>query len=133
MPIPGLGPIPAPGGGAPPPGMMRPPVPAPGATGPAMAPGPQVGATQDGMAKVQAAIKILMEALPTLPMGSEEQTAVMKATSDLTKHFGKMNDEKPAVAQQMGMMARQAQSNPNADMLAKLLPGTGDNSPAMAA
>ncbi len=132
MPIPGLGPIPQPGGA--PPAMLRPPVPAPGSTGAATAPGPQAGAAQDGMAKVHTALKILMEALPNLPMGSDEQTAVMKATADLTKHFGKMADGPQAGAQQAAGMARQGMTNPNEAMLAKLMPGAGgQQAPAMAA
>lgn len=127
MPIPGLGAIP-PGGGQPP-AMLRPPMPAPGGTGPAMAPGAQPGAAQDGMAKVHSALKMLMEALPHLPMGSDEQTVVMKATADLTKHFGKMADGPQAGAQQAAGMARQGMVNPNEAMLAKLMPGAGGGAP----
>ena len=72
---------------------------------------------------------MLMEALPHLPMGSDEQQVVMKVTADLTKHFGKMNDGPQAGAQQAAGMARQQMTNPNEAMLAKLMPGSGGAAP----
>jgi hypothetical protein len=116
--------------------MLRPHQDPPGATGPAMAPGGQAGATQDGMAKVRQALEILQKALPDIPMGSDVHTATMKAITELVKHVHPMNDDPQAKAQQAAQMARQSMTQPNEAMLAKLMPGAagaGGGAPAMAA
>lgn len=126
MPIPGM-PSPIPPQGQPP-AMMRP----PGATGAAMTPQPMAGAAQSGLAKITAAVKLLTEAMATLPIGGEEHKAVMKAISDLSKHVGETGDAGPAAGQQMSQMARQQQASPNAAILAKLMGGGGQGGPAPA-
>jgi hypothetical protein len=107
----------APGGGPPPP--------PPGGTGPAMAPGPQMGAAGQGLSQVKTALEMLQKALPGLPMGDPVHTAVLKAVSDLTKHVAAGADDQSDKIQQLVQAARGAQTNPQGAALAQMFPGGG--------
>lgn len=94
--------------GAPPGGAS--PVP-PGGTGPASIPSAMAGGAAKGSNLVRGALKMLFEALPLLPMGSEEQKAVMKAASDLSKSVGEVAGagDPAASVQQLAELARKTQ------------------------
>lgn len=58
---------------------------------PAAAHTPNLGATAGASVQIQNAIKLIEEALPALPIGSEAHKAVAGAISSLSKHFPAAN------------------------------------------
>ena len=120
--------MPMPGMGAPPAG--GPPPPPPGGTGPAMAPGPQMGAAGQGLSQVKTGLEMLQKALPGLPMGDPIHTAVLKAVAEISKHMSQGADDQGDKIQQLVQAARTAQSNPQGAALHNMFPGAGGGSPA---
>ena len=108
MPLPpALGGMPgSPPGGAPP-------VP-PGGTGPASIPSAMAGGAAKGANLLRSGLKMILEALPLLPVGSEEMQAAMKAASDLSKHVGQVAGagDPSGTIQQLAQAARSAQQQP---------------------
>jgi len=85
----------------------------PGGTGPATSPGGMAGNQAHGMDKVKTGLKMLMEALPTLPLGGELSNAVMKAANDIGKHLTEgMEGDPQAQVQMLAKMAQQAKAQP---------------------
>jgi len=66
--------------------------------GPLSAPTGSPGQSANALSKVREAIKILIEALPELPMGSEPWKATNAAIQNLGKHVSP-SDEVPGVQQ----------------------------------
>ena len=86
--------------------------PAPGGTGPASGLGGMAGNQQAGIQKVEIGLKALMEALPQLPLGSEIQSAIMKAAQDIGKHLPQAGGDPQAMIQNLAMMARNVKTEP---------------------
>jgi hypothetical protein len=86
----------------------------PGGTGAASIPGAMPGAAAKGANLLRGGLKMILEALPLLPMGSEEQQAAMKAASDLSKHVGHVAGagDPAATIQQLAAAARGAAQQP---------------------
>ena len=113
--------------GMPPGGALSP----PGGTGAASIPGAMAGGAAKGSNLVRGALKMLLEALPLLAMGSEEQQAVMKAASDLSKHVGSVAGagDPAATIQQLAQAARAAAQQPVPPALAGGAGGAGGPPP----
>lgn len=114
--------------GAPSPGPMPP----QGGTGPAMAPAPMAGAAAQGMAGVEAALKMLQQALPGLPMGSDLHKAVLKSVADIAKSMEPGQADPAAQMQQLIAAARAAQGAPpppQAGAMQSMFPSAGGPSP----
>jgi hypothetical protein len=148
-----LGPMPmppgVPGGGLPPggaPGAMPPGMQAPpGNLGPATIPQNNPGNILQAMQKLQAATKMITEALPQIPMGTELHGAVLKIAADLSKHIGEAHEnhqnqiqtllqaiQSSKNDQQMGMLNR-VSPPPNQPPAMPAPGGAGAPPPAMAA
>ncbi len=100
------------GGGMPP----HPPGP-PGGLGAAGAPGAMAGNHAAGLGKLQAGIKMLMESLPQLQIGSELSNAVMESVSKIGKHLGEggmSGGDHGDLLQNLAMMARDVKQQPGA-------------------
>jgi hypothetical protein len=109
--------------GMPPPGGGPP---SGGGTGPAAAPGPLQGSAVQGMTSLKLGLEALQKALPQLQMGSEVHSSVLKAISDIGKHFaggGAEQGDQSAGIQQLVEMMRNAKQQPN--MAAMMPPGGG--------
>lgn len=78
----------APPGGQPP-GMQAP----PGNVGPHTIPQSNPGNVMQAMQKVMLATKLIGEALPQIPLGSEGHTKLMKINVDLTKLVSESQDK----------------------------------------
>jgi hypothetical protein len=74
------------------------------------------------LAKVQSGLKMFEEALPLIPMGSEEHRAVLDAIKGVSKHLKKGEEnaqlEQAALVQQLKAAPNQAQQAAMARMLA---------------
>ena len=118
-----MSPTAAPGGMPP-----KPPGP-PGGLGAAAAPGGMPGNHGAGLGKVQAGIKMLMEALPQLQIGSELSNSVMDAVSKIGKHLGEGGmggGDQGNLLQNLAMMARDVKQQPGpANALQGLMGGGG--------
>jgi hypothetical protein len=123
-------------GAAMPPTGAAPPVPgqmpglAPGApsVGPLTQIQPKPGNVAGAAAKVKNAIAMLQEALPDLPIGSEEHTAVLDAAKALSRKFSQI-DVPPAAQQQARIEdVRRAQQG-----MSPALQRLGGGAPAMPA
>lgn len=117
----------APGAGGPPPGMMP-----GGAGGPAASPmttpQPQEGLSKAARVKVQTFIKGLQLTLPSFPIESDENKAVLSALKTLSTAFGKTEDTDrkliPAeVMQMLSSVGPGTQPPGPAAMGAKPMPG----------
>lgn len=103
----------------------------PGGTGAATVPGPMPGAAAAGMTGVKLGLEALQKALPTLPMGSDLHSSVLKAVSDISKHVGDagagQSGQDDALKQMLaGLAAQQAKgTNP----LAGMMPPGGGGAP----
>ena len=142
MSAPGL-PIP-PTPGAPPPGAMRPggaPPPGPGGgspmgapmggTGPVTAPRPMMGNAAQSLTLVHTGLEAFQKALSGLPMGSELQTAVMKAVIEINKRLDNQQGDKPSQLQALAGMSRDLSANPQAAAMQKMMapPGGAGGAP----
>jgi hypothetical protein len=78
------------------------------------------------MSKITAAIKMLEEALPLVPMGNELHTEILKSAQSLSKHM-KQGEESPALtsASIQNMLKSNAQSAPMNAMARMFQPGQG--------
>ena len=91
------------------------------------------------MSKVKMALEALQAALPSLPMGSELHTDVMKAVSSISKHLGDKGGGQGEGIQQLLEMLRNAKTQgppPQAGMLPggappPPMPGAGAPPPPM--
>lgn len=120
--------IPASGGIPPkPPGGLPSPLTqgAPG-LGPVSQPNANQGNIGQAMTKIGAAIKMLEEALPLVPMGNELHTEILNSAKALSKHL-KQGEENPALtsASIQNMLKSNAQSAPMAAMARMFQPGQG--------
>lgn len=98
-----------PGMGAPPPGGMPPGMQAPPANvGPHTIPQANPGNVMQAMQKLQAATKMITEAIPQIPMGTPLHAAILKVATDLTKHLGEAKSSSQEQIQQL-MQAIQQQ------------------------
>ena len=80
------------------------------------------GSAQQGMTTLKLAVEALMKALPSLPMGSDLQSAALKAVTELSKHMGENAGGGAAdQMQQLVQMARAARTNPSP--LMGMMPG----------
>lgn len=88
--------------------------PPPAGTGPVSGLGGMAGNQMAGMSKVEAGLKMLTEALPMLPLGSEVQAAIMKAVETIGKHLPQAGGggDPQALIQQLAMMSRNAKTEP---------------------
>jgi hypothetical protein len=104
-------------GGAPPPGMGAPgggPPAGPAHMGPISSPQPQAGNAAAGHQKLMIAMQALQDALPSLPMGSELHSKVLKVTQELTKELqATKEDPQLQIQSLMGMIKQLAQQAPN--------------------
>lgn len=108
-----------------PPGMM----PAKPNIGAATAPQPNAGNEAAGMNKVQSALKMLEQALPEIPMGSDLHHEILKITTQLSKKLQPGTGSDGLQMQEMLQFLRnQAQSAP---MRALARMGPQPNAPAM--
>ena len=97
--------MPSPGGG-PPPGMMAPPA----NVGPVTIPQGNPGNVMQAMQKLQAAYKIILEALPQIPLGTPLHQSVLKVADNLGKHMSQAKEEAQMTAQTL-MQALKSQRN----------------------
>lgn len=83
------------------------------------------------LAKVNSGLKMFEEALPMIPMGSEEHQALLDAIKTVSKHLKKGEEnaqlEQAAMVQQLKAAPNQAQQSAMARMLAM----QGGKPPAM--
>jgi hypothetical protein len=101
-------------GVAPPMGAKPPMGPPPGGTGPAAAPGGMAGNQMQGMTQVKIGLEALTKALPMLPLGSDIQSAIMKAVEQIGKHLpgAGQGGDPAAMIQMLALMGREAKANP---------------------
>lgn len=105
----------------PPPGGLPSPMTQPPANAGSMTQqGGNAGNIQSALTKVKAAAKMLEEALPLLPMGSEEHERLAKIVMDLSKGIGKASSnpqqESAALQSAAQNVAKQAPMNDMARM-----------------
>jgi len=90
--------------------------------GPVTMPQGNQGNIAAALAKVSAGLKMFEEALPLIPMGSEEHTAVLDAIKGVAKHLKKGEEnaqlEQAAMVQQLKAAPGQAQQAAMARMMA---------------
>jgi len=98
--------------------------------GPLAVPSGNPGANANSLAQVREAIKILQEALPGLPMGSDPWKAVNSAMSSLGRHVSS-GDEVPGI-QKTTQQGIQKSSDQQA-MLAQVMKSLGGGGPAAGA
>lgn len=117
----------------PPPGGLPPSMTqSPPNVGPVTMPQANQGNIAAALAKVNAGLKMFEEALPLIPMGSEEHRAVLDAIKGVSKHLKKGEEnaqlEQAALAQQLKAAPNQAQMAAMARMMSG---GTPNQAPAM--
>lgn len=99
--------------------------------GPVTMPQGNQGNIAAALAKVSAGLKMFEEALPLIPMGSEEHTAVLDAIKGVSKHLKKGEEnaqlEQASLVQQLKAAPNQAQQAAMARMMAT----QGGQAPAM--
>lgn len=107
-----------PGGGLPPglhPGMIPPPGmrPPPANLGPVTVPQHNPGNVMQAVQKLSAALAMIEEAVPMIPMGSPEHERVLKIATDLGKHIGEakssITERQATLADAMRNAASQSQ------------------------
>lgn len=79
-------------------------------------PQPQDGAKQGGMVQIAMAIEMMQQALPQVGSHTEEGKSILKALTQLSKHFGKPKQREliPAeVAQMVGAMPQVGGGGPD--------------------
>ncbi len=90
--------------------------------GPVTMPQGNQGNIAAALARVSSGLKMLEEALPLIPMGSEEHQAILDAIKGVSKHLKKgeenMQLEQAALVQQLKSAPNQAQQAAMARMLA---------------
>lgn len=100
--------------------------------GPVTMPQGNQGNVAAALAKVSAGLKMFEEALPLIPMGSEEHQAVLDAIKGVSKHLKKGEEnaqlEQSAMVQQLKAAPNQAQQAAMARMMAG---GSQGQPPAM--
>jgi hypothetical protein len=116
----------APGGGMPP-GMQAPPA----NLGPHTIPQSNPGNVLQAMQKLQAATKMITEAIPMIPMGSPLHTAVLKVATDLTKHLGEAKSNAQEQIQQLLQAIQSQRQAGQMQMLNRVAPPP-NQPPAMA-
>ena len=122
--VPGGGLPPQPGGM--PPGMQAP----PGNLGPVTIPQSNPGNVMQALEKLHLANKLINEALPQIPLGSELHTAMLKMATELTKHLGKAKEGALNEAQTLRDLMANARNSPNMQALGRM-PQTPNQPPAM--
>lgn len=119
----------APGGPAPPP-LPQSLTAAPPQSGPGTPPSGNPGNTMQSLRKIDAAVKMLQEALPGLPMGSPEHEDLMKFLMTYSKHVKTFQTspqgQKMALMQQLKGMHAQS---PNAALQRLAPPGAAPAPP----
>ena len=114
-------------------GMGPKPQGSPAGIGPAGAPGGMAGNQMAGLGKLQAGLKMLMESLPQLQIGSELSNAVMDAVSKIGKHVpeaGGVGGDPSNLMQQLAGMARETKvAPPQAAALQGMMGGGGPPTP----
>lgn len=131
MPTPEL-PIQKPAGGLPSPLAQASPN-----AGPISSPQGNQGNVQAAMAKISSGMKMIQEALPLIPMGSEIHTEVLKAVTSLSKVMNKEGESpttpKLDISSIMQMIKQHTQNAPQ-NAAARMMPAQGANqSPATGA
>lgn len=126
MSFPGVSPQqPAAPGGAPP----------AGGTGAVTTPRPMMGTGAQSLTLVHTGLEAFQKSLVGLPMGSKIHTAVLKAITDISKSMDNEGGDKSSQIQALAAMGRDAQANPQAAVMQKLMggaaPGGAPQPPAM--
>lgn len=86
----------------------------PANVGPISSPQPQAGNAAAGHQKLMIAMQALQDALPSLPMGSELHSKVLKVTQELTKELQSTREDPQLQIQSLvGMIKQLAQQAPN--------------------
>jgi hypothetical protein len=72
------------------------------------------GSGAQGVNLVRTALEMLQKGLPSLPMGSDIHSAVLKSITDISKHVGQVAGagDPAAIVQQLAQLARQTQQAP---------------------
>jgi hypothetical protein len=100
---------------------------------PVAAPQAQHGNASMALQKVQGALKMLEEALPGVPMGTEMHTNLLKVVSDLAKGLQKVQADPSLQIQQLLQQAKQASQGSPMAALNKMYPpgapGAGGGAP----
>jgi hypothetical protein len=121
-------PMPKPPGG----GLPSPMAAAPANAGPIAQPQGNQGNVQAAMAKISSGMKMIQEALPLIPMGSEIHTEVLKAVTSLSKVMNK-EGESPTTPKldlsSIMQMIKQHQQNAPQNAMAKMMPAQGATQP----
>ncbi len=101
--------------------------------GPVTMPQGNQGNIAAALAKVSAGLKMFEEALPLIPMGSEEHTAVLDAIKGVSKHLKKGEEnaqlEQASLVQQLKAAPNQAQQAAMARMMATQSQGQAPATP----
>ena len=79
-------------------GLPSPMTQAPANAGAATMPQANAGNIQAALTKVKAAAKMLQEALPLIPIGSEKHLKLMKIVSELSKEIGEVGENSQQVS-----------------------------------
>lgn len=86
---------------------------APPGAGPATVPSGKPGMAMDGISKVRMGLQALQEALPSIPMGTELHTALMKSIEGISKRLTEHQDSPQMQVQQLlGNLAKIRASQP---------------------
>jgi len=123
-----------PQGGLPPgmtPGGMPRPLAAPQSNlGPASIPQSNPGNISAAVQKLVAAHKLILEALPAIPLGMPLHTAAMKVASDLDKHLGQAKEQAQTTVQTLLQALRANPQDSQMAMLQRMMP-QANQPPAM--
>ena len=116
------------------PGMGQPPMGGGGGVGPAAHPAPMPGNQMQGVEKVMTGLKMLQEALQSIPLGSQLHNEILTAVGKIGKHLpqGGTGGDPQAAIQQLALAARSARAEPTqAAALQGLMGGGGAPPPPM--
>lgn len=90
------------------------------------------GNIQAAMTKISSGMKMIQEALPLIPMGSEIHTEVLKAVTSLSKVMNKEGESpttpKLDISSVLQMIKQHTQNAPQ-NAMARMLPAQGANQP----
>jgi hypothetical protein len=100
-----------------------------GGTGSVTAPRPMMGNAAQSLTLVHTGLEAFQKALSGLPMGSELQTAVMKAVIEINKRLNNEKGDKPSQIQALSAMSRDASSNPQAAAMQRMMGGGPTGAP----
>jgi hypothetical protein len=101
----------------------------PGNLGPVSIPQGNPGNVMQAAQKLQLAHKLILEALPGLPLGTGLHTSVMKVAGDLGKHLQKAEEDVRMTVQTLMQALRQHRTDNQNAVLGRMAGVPGPNAP----